>query len=268
MVVSYWWCVATAALGQTDRGVAGNLHQIELIVSSSYIIVMGKLILFSGTVSLGLFRAIWDSICFGPWKKGQCIVWLFQSLGILFSRQTTMEQSSQWVLGWFGTRYFPIKKKNNSSKRKERLGWDRIGSLTIKKNWRWWCSYGRVRSCRRAAVAPPHSAQWSNIHKNLFFSLCAVWMIIVHRLCVAPAAQVVMLRALTLSLKETISSWMCLSTLQTKVYRLIEVIICNHLYSKLYLWKCSLCFGAWTYLLQGWIQIKKKKKVQFNPESD
>lgn len=51
---------------------------------------------------------------------------------------------------------------------------------------------------------------------------------------------------------------MCFSTLQIKVYRLIEVIICNHLYSKLYLWKFSLCFGAWTYLLQGWIQIKKK----------
>lgn len=32
---------------------------------------------------------------------------------------------------------------------------------------------------------------------------------------------------------------MCFSTLQIKVYRLIEVIICNHLYSKLYLWKFS-----------------------------
>lgn len=132
MMVSYWWCVATAALGQTDRGVAGNLHQIELIVSSSYIIVMGKLILFSETVSLGLFRAIWDSICFGPWKKWQCIVWLFQSLGILFSRQTTMKQSSQWVLGWFGTRYFPPKKKKTILQKEKRLGLDRIGSLTIK----------------------------------------------------------------------------------------------------------------------------------------
>lgn len=133
-MVSYWWCVATAALGQTDRDVAGNLHQIELIVSSSYIMVMGKLILFSETVSLGL---IWDSICFGPWKKWQCIVcWLFQFLDIVTWHCVFTPNYHGTVVpvsfGLIWDTVFPNEKKNNSSKRKERLGWDRIGSLTIK----------------------------------------------------------------------------------------------------------------------------------------
>lgn len=218
MMVSYLWCVATAALGQTDRGVAGNLHQIELIVSASYIIVMEKLILFSE------FRSNLRLDLFWPMEKMTVYSLTFSIFGQSVFTPNHHGTVVPVSFGLIWDTVFPNKKKkkNNSSKEK-RLGWDRIGSLTIKKNWQWWCSYGRVRSCRHAAVAPPHSAQWSNIHKNLFFSLSTVWMIIVHRLCVAPAAQVVMLRALTLSLKETISSWMCFSTLQ--VYRLIEVII-------------------------------------------